>query len=187
MEGQSQGVGDFIYADINGDKKVDANDRTIIGNANPDFTWGFNNTLRWKNVDLGLGIEGKHGGEIFNATHRYLAEAWGNNLAIYGTDAAPRTVWAYGTKSHTRASSWHVEDASFIRIRNISLGYTFRNVFGINMIRVYASATNPFTFTNYSGYNPEVSNKGGSAIIAGEDFGNYPVSKSYIFGLNVSF
>ena len=187
LEGQSQGVGDFIYADINGDKKVDANDRTIIGNANPDFTWGFNNTLRWKNVDLGLGIEGKHGGEIFNATHRYLAEAWGNNLAIYGTSEAPRTVWAYGTKSHTRASSWHVEDASFIRIRNISLGYTFRNVLGINMIRVYASATNPFTFTNYSGYNPEVSNKGGSAIIAGEDFGNYPVSKSYIFGLNVSF
>lgn len=187
LEGQKQGVGDFIYADINGDKKVDANDRTIIGNANPDFTWGFNNTLRWKNIDLGFGLEGKHGGEIFNATHRYLAEAWGNNLAIYGTKEAPRTVWAYGTKSHTRPSSWHVEDASFIRIRNISLGYTFRNVLGINMIRLYASATNPFTFTDYSGYNPEVSNKGGSAIIAGEDFGNYPVSKSYVFGINVSF
>lgn len=187
LEGQKQGVGDFIYADINGDKKVDANDRTILGNANPDFTWGFNNTLRWKNVDFGLGIEGKHGVEIFNATHRYLAEAWGNNLAVYGKSSAPRSVWAYGTKSHTRPSSWHVEDASFVRIRNISLGYTFRKVLGSNMIRVYASATNPFTFTNYSGYNPEVSNKGVSAITAGEDFGNYPVSKSYIFGINVTF
>lgn len=187
LEGQKQGVGDFIYADINGDNKVDANDRTIIGNANPDFTWGLNNTFRWKDIDFGFGLEGKHGGKIFNATHRYLAEAWGNNLKIYGTDKAPRSVWAYGTKSHTRPSTWHVEDASFIRIRSISLGYTFRNLFGINMIRLYASATNPFTFTDYSGYNPEVSNKGGSAITAGEDFGNYPVSKSFTFGLNVSF
>lgn len=187
LEGQKQGVGDFIYEDVTGDGKVDANDRTIIGNANPKFTWGLNNTLRWKNFDLGFGLEGKHGGKIFNATHRYLAEAWGNNLAIYGTKDAPRSVWAYGTKSHTRPSTWHVEDASFIRVRNISLGYTFRNLFGINMLRIYASATNPFTFTDYSGYNPEVSNKGGSAITAGEDFGNYPVSKSFTFGLNVSF
>ncbi|MCD8136775.1 MAG: hypothetical protein LUH01_12860 [Parabacteroides gordonii] len=120
--------------------------------------------------------------------HRYLAEAWGNNLSIYDTDEAPpRPVWAYSTKSHTRPSSWHVEDASFVRIRNITLGYTFRNLIGINQIRIYASATNPFTFTGYSGYNPEVSNGGNSAITAGEDFGNYPVSRSYTFGLNVSF
>lgn len=68
LEGQKQGVGDFIYADINGDNKVDANDRTIIGNANPDFTWGLNNTFRWKDIDFGFGLEGKHGGKIFNAT-----------------------------------------------------------------------------------------------------------------------
>jgi hypothetical protein len=74
-----------------------------------------------------------------------------------------------------------------VRIRNISLGYTIHNLLGISRVRVYASTTNPFTFTKYSGYNPEVSNHGGDAIIAGEDFGNYPVSRSYIFGFNVSF
>jgi len=183
----SQGVGDFRYVDVNGDGKVTADDRVILGNANPKFTWGFNNTLRWKNLDFTFNIEGKHGQQIFNATHRYLAEAWGNNLRYWGSEDAPRPVWAYGTKSHTRASRLHVEDASFVRIRNLSLGYTFQNLFGIGRLRVYASATNPFTFTKYSGYNPEVSNHGGSAVIAGEDFGNYPVSRSYILGINVSF
>lgn len=183
----NQGVGDFKYVDTNNDGKVDADDRVILGNANPKFTWGFNNTLRWKSLDFTFNIEGKHGQQIFNATHRYLAEAWGNNLRYWGSDDAPRPVWAYSTKSHTRASRLHVEDASFVRIRNISLGYTFLDILGISRLRVYASATNPFTFTKYSGYNPEVSNHGGSAIIAGEDFGNYPVSRSYILGINVSF
>lgn len=188
----SQGVGDFKYVDVSGpdgkpDGKITADDRVILGNANPKFTWGFNNTLRWKNLDFTFNVEGKHGQQIFNATHRYLAEAWGNNLRYWGSEDAPRPVWAYGTKSHTRASRLHVEDASFVRIRNISLGYTFHNLFGIGRLRVYASTTNPFTFTKYSGYNPEVSNHGGSAVIAGEDFGNYPVSRSYILGINVSF
>jgi len=183
----SQGVGDFRYVDTDNDGDVDADDRVILGNANPKFTWGFNNTLRWKNLDFTFNIEGKHGQQIFNATHRYLAEAWGNNLRYWGSADAPRPVWAYGTASHTRASRLHVEDASFVRIRNISLGYTIHNLLGISRVRVYASTTNPFTFTKYSGYNPEVSNHGGDAIIAGEDFGNYPVSRSYIFGFNVSF
>lgn len=187
LEGQGQGVGDFIYADTNHDGKVNEDDRVILGNANPKFTWGFNSTFHWKDLDFGFSLEGKHGQQVFNAMHRYLAEAWGNDLKIYDTDKAPRSVWAYSTKSHTRPSSWHVENASFVRFRNITIGYTFRKLWGIERIRVFASTTNPFTFTNYSGYNPEVSNGGTSAITAGEDFGNYPVSRSYTFGLNVSF
>lgn len=124
---------------------------------------------------------------MFNATHRYLAEAWGNNLSVYLDDNAPRPVWAYGTKSHTRPSSWHVENASFVRIRNLTLGYTFHNLTFLQKLRIYVSATNPFTFTDYSGYNPEVSNGGTNAITAGEDFGNYPVSKSFVSGINVTF
>ena len=164
LENANQGVGDFIYADTNNDGKVDESDRVILGNANPDFTWGLN-----------------------DATHRYLAEAWGNNLAVYLSEDAPRPVWAYGTKSHTRPSSWHVEDASFVRIRNLTLGYTFKDLPFVKRLRVYVSATNPFTFTGYSGYNPEVSNTGANAITAGEDFGNYPVSKSFVGGINVTF
>ena len=187
LENANQGVGDFIYADTNNDGKVNEEDRVILGNANPDFTWGLNGTLGWKNFDLGFGIEGKHGQQVFNAMHRYLAESWGNNLSVYLGDEAPRPVWAYGTKSHTRPSSWHVENASFVRIRNLTLGYTFKDLAFLKKLRVYVSATNPFTFTSYSGYNPEVSNGGSSAITAGEDFGNYPIAKSFVVGLNVTF
>ena len=187
LENANQGVGDFIYADTNNDGKVNEDDRVILGNANPDFTWGLNGTVSWKNLDFGFGLEGKHGQQVFNATHRYLAEAWGNNLSVYLDDNAPRPVWAYGTKSHTRPSSWHVENASFVRIRNLTLGYTFHNLAFLQKLRIYVSATNPFTFTDYSGYNPEVSNGGTNAITAGEDFGNYPVSKSFVGGINVTF
>lgn len=187
LKNANQGVGDFIYADTNGDKVVNENDRIILGNANPKYTWGFNGVLRWKNFDFDFNIQGKHGQKIFNAMHRYLAEAWGNDLSVYNSASAPRPVWGVGTKSHTRPSSWHVEDASFVRMRNLSVGYTFNNLFKISRIRLYASATNLFTITDYSGYNPEVSNTGTSAITAGEDFGNYPISKSFILGLNVSF
>lgn len=187
LENANQGVGDFIYADTNNDGKVDESDRVILGNANPDFTWGLNGTLGWKDWDFNFGVEGKHGQQVFNATHRYLAEAWGNNLSVYLDEDAPRPVWAYGTKSHTRPSSWHVENASFVRIRNLTLGYTFKELAFLQRMRVYVSVTNPFTFTGYSGYNPEVSNSGTNAITAGEDFGNYPVSKSFVGGINITF
>lgn len=187
LENASQGVGDFIYADTNHDGKVNEDDRVILGNANPDFTWGFNGTLTWKNLDFGFGIEGKHGQQVFNAMHRYLAEAWGNDLAVYlDENKAPRPVWGVGSKSHTRPSSWHVENASFVRIRSLSLGYTFNHLPFLQKMRVYIAATNPFTFTDYSGYNPEVS-YGSSAITAGEDFGNYPVAKTFVAGLSVTF
>ena len=104
---------------------------------------------------------------------------------------APRPVWGVGSANHTRPSSWHVEDGSFVRVRNITLGYTFPNALlkklHLSNFRIYASSLNPFTFTKYSGYNPEVSNNFGDAIRAGEEFGNYPVAKSLILGLNVSF
>jgi len=123
--------------------------------------------------------------------HRYLAETWGNNLAVYLEEDAPRPVWGVGSQSHTRPSSWHVEDGSFVRVRNITLGYTlpsdFLNKVSIKNARVYVATLNPFTWTNYSGYNPEVSSNLGNSVTGGEEFGNYPVSKSYTLGINLSF
>lgn len=194
--GGNQGVGDFIYEDTDGDGDVDPDDRVVLGNANPDFVWGFNSRLVYKGFDLSFNLQGKHGVERFNAMHRYLAETWGNNLSVYLNDNAPRPVWGVGTSSHTRPSSWHVEDASFIRMRNITFGYSFPekilsdNFFGggvISGLRLYASALNLFTITDYSGYNPEVSSNGGDAITAGEEFGNYPIAKTFTFGINVTF
>ncbi len=190
LEGQNQGVGDFIYADTDNDGDVDADDRTILGNSNPDFSWGFTSDFKYKGFDLSFNLIGKHGVERFNATHRYAAETWGNNLAAYLRPGAPRPVWGVGTNSHSRSSSWHVEDASFIRLRNITLGYSLpekllENNF-LNKVRIYVSALNAFTITDYSGYNPEVSNQG-DAVRSGEDFGNYPSAQSFTLGLNVSF
>ncbi len=189
--GGNQGVGDFIYEDTDGDGDVDPDDRVVLGNANPEFNWGFNSTFEYKGIDLSFNLQGKHGVERFNAMHRYLAETWGNNLSVYLEDDAPRPVWGVGTSSHTRSSSWHVEDASFVRMRNLTLGYTFPFDFtqkiAIDNLRIYATSLNLFTITDYSGYNPEVSSNGSNAVTAGEEFGNYPIARSFIFGINLGF
>ncbi len=191
LENVNQQIGDFIYADRNNDGVVTADDRTVLGNNSPDYTWGIQSTFGYKNFDFSFNIQAKQGFELFNAMHRYLAEGWGNNLEVYLSKEAPRPVWGVGSASHTRPSSWHVEDGSFIRIRNLTLGYTLPSSLlsekSIANLRIYASALNPFTSTNYSGYNPEVSNNSGDAVRAGEEFGNYPVSKSFMLGLNASF
>jgi len=191
LENANQKVGDFIYADVNGDGKVNTDDRTILGDNNADYTMGFQSSFGFKNFDLSFNVQSKQGFELFNAMHRYTAEAWGNNLAVYLDENAPRPVWGVGSASHTRPSSWHVEDGSFIRVRNITVGYSLpvglAKKTSLSNLRMYVSALNPFTFTDYSGYNPEVSNNFGDAIRAGEEFGNYPVAKSFIFGLNASF
>lgn len=191
LENQNQRVGDFIYADANGDGKVNTDDRVILGDNNPDYALGFSSTLGFQGFDFSFNIQSKQGFELFNSMHRYTAEAWGNNLEVYLSENAPRPVWGVGSASHTRPSSWHVEDGSFVRVRNLTLGYTFpqnlmNGVFEKGF-RLYLSALNPFTFTNYSGYNPEVSNNFGDAARAGEEFGNYPVAKSIIGGISISF
>lgn len=190
LTGQNQGVGDFIYEDTDGDGDVDPDDRTVLGNAFPRLTWGFNSALKFRGFDLSFNLIGKHGVERFNAMHRYLAEAWGNNLSAYLDEDAPRPVWGIGTNSHTRPSSWHVEDASFIRLRNITFGYTIPEKLisrsPLSGLRLYLSGLNVFTLTGYSGYNPEVSNSR-QTVTAGEEFGNYPVSKSFTIGLRATF
>jgi len=187
----TQAVGDFIYQDTNNDKVVNDDDRVILGNNYPDFVIGFTNNFSYKNFSLSFSLITKQGMEVINTMHRYLAEAWGNNLAVYLSDEAPRPVWGVGTKSHTRSSSWQVEDASFVRIRNITLGYNLPNTLldrvKLDDVRVYVSAMNPFTWTKYSGYNPEVSSNYGNALTPGEEFGNYPSEKSLMIGINVNF
>jgi len=186
-----QAVGDFIYQDTNGDGVVNADDRVILGNNNPDYQIGLNISYSYKNFDFSASAYTKQGFQIINTMHRYLAEAWGNNLSVYLSDAAPRPVWGVGSSTHTRASSWQIEDASFIRIRDISVGYTFGKAvtdkLSIGRLRIYTAFMNPFTWTKYSGYNPEVSSNTGSALTPGEEFGNYPVSRTSTIGLNLTF
>lgn len=96
------------------------------------------------------------------------------------------------TGNNSRTSTWHLEDGSYLRMQNITLGYTlpknFVQKFGLTLLRLYFSGQNLFTITNYSGYNPEVSNyNSNGSLTPGVDYGSYPLSKTYSFGLNVSF
>jgi len=197
----NQRVGDFIYQDSNNDGVLNAADRVVLGNYNPRYTFGISNTTTYRQFDLSFTVQGAQKFGVLNAMNRYLFEAWGNvfksvatgsfvNEANPGT-GAPRPVWGIGSNSHTTLSSFHIEDASFVRVRNITLGYTLPSLLtgklGLQRTRLYVSANNVFTFTKYTGYNPEVANNTNDAIRGGEDFGNYPIAKSLIVGLNVSF
>lgn len=195
--------GDFKFRDVNGDGKLDLGDtdRDIVGNYMPDFIYGFNTTLGWRGVDFSLALQGVQGNEILNLSRRYFYNFEGN-MNNYkdaetrwispenpGDGKSPRAN-RVAKGSNGTTSTWHVEDGSYLRIRNITLGYTFpKKVISkiyLSNARVYCSLQNPFTFTKYSGYNPEVSNRS-NATTNGEDYGVYPVSKTVSFGVNVTF
>lgn len=193
--------GDFRFKDMDGNMEIDENDRAITGNYMPDFTYGFSTELKYKWFDLSVALQGVQGNEIANIFRRYINNMEGGNNAQ--TDALDR--WnsesdpgngqviranRSATGMNGTTSTWHIEDGSYLRIKNITFGYTLPKQWlsniGINHARVYFSTQNPFTFTKYSGYNPEVNMKGNS-LTPGIDYGTYPLAKSFVFGLNVTF
>lgn len=195
--------GDFFFEDINGDGVIDQGDRTVTGNYLPDYTFGITNTFSYKGFELSFIIQGVQGNEVLNLTRRHLAngEANFNSYAVLndrwisesqpGNGEIPRADRrqnAHG--NNNRPSSYQVEDASYIRLRNVSLGYTFpKSVFGdrIDRLRIYLTGTNLFTITDYVGFNPEVNNQAEFVNVQGEDYGAYPLSSIFTFGVNASF
>lgn len=195
--------GDLRFKDINGDGKITADDRTVTGSYFPDFTWGITNSFSFKGVDLSVIIQGVEGNEILNLTRRHLGngEANFNSYALWnnrwksaenpGNGIIPRADRETGRHgNNNRPSSFQVEDGSFIRLRNITLGYTFpeNNILNgnIDKLRLYVTGNNLFTLTDYLGYNPEVSNISGG-LTPGEDYGAYPLNKTIVFGINLNF
>lgn len=193
--------GDFRFKDMDGNGEIDENDRTITGNYMPDFTYGFSTELMYKNIDLSVSLQGVQGNEIANIFRRYInnMEGGGNcqvdALDRWKSESNPgsgQVVRANrsATGMNGTTSTWHIEDGSYLRIKNITLGYTLPEKWlaksGINRARIYFSSQNPFTFTKYSGYNPEVNMKG-TSLTPGIDYGTYPLAKSFVFGLNVTF
>lgn len=197
------GAGSRKYRDINDDGVIDAEDRTIIGNAQPDFTWGFNNNLSFMNFDLSFFFAGFHGNQLVNFNRFYLdrlsgennvrEEAWLNRWTPEnpGNEYPKAQIAGSGNLDVNVFSSAQVEDASFIRLRNVTLGYNLPSSLleriNISRLRIYASGTNLLTFTDYTGYDPEVSHFGDSSIQLGADYGGYPMVKTYTFGLNIGF
>ncbi|MGX5817651.1 TonB-dependent receptor [Chitinophaga lutea] len=190
--------GDIRYADLNGDGVINDQDRTVIGNGNPDFFGGLNNTVTFQGIELNMFWQGSYGNEILNFGRFDLYNLNGNNNQ--SADVLQRWTPANPSKEIPRAnsnggqrilSSFHVEDGSYLRLKNVSVGYHFpRHLLGkvrLQSLKVYVSAQNWVTFTRYKGYDPEVSRFGSSARDQGMDYGGYPTAKTLLFGINAKF
>ena len=185
--------GDVRFVDVDGNGIIDANDRTDIGKGMPDWTFGFNLGVSWKNFDLNMMWQGTAGNDIYDATRR--ADIATSNLPSWmlnrwtgeGTsNRIPRFV--QGDNVNWQSSDLYVYDGSYLRLKNIQLGYTLpaaltQKVF-ISSLRFYVAAENLFTFTKYHGFDPEISS-GGTSL--GIDYGVYPQARVWTIGASLSF
>lgn len=190
----STAPGDIRYVDSNGDGIVNNSDRTIIGNPQPDFFFGFTNNFSYKNLDLAVFFQGTHGNDVWNVNSHELYRNDGatNNSREVLNRWRPDTPSDYWPSAKTRPfvlSDRHIEDASFLRLRNVTLGYNLpTSTLGLKWLRslrVYAQAQNLLTITNYSGFDPEVNSLGQNPVGIGIDRGSFPMARTYTFGINL--
>ncbi|MEC3905519.1 TonB-dependent receptor [Tamlana sp. 2201CG12-4] len=182
------------YIDQNNDGVYSIADATNIGNALPDFTYSWNNTFTYKNLSLNVFITGVEGNQIYNVGRSLIEGGDGlsvANLNVWTPDNQDTNIPGHDALGGFRNSSRWIEDGSYIRIKNITFGYSLTNNLterlGINSCRIYATGTNLFTFTNYSGFDPESNNSEGSDTFAGIDLASYPSQKQYTLGIDIQF
>ena len=193
------GPGRFKYKDISGDKIISTNDRTSLGSPNPDFTYGLNLGLNFKNFDFATNFYGSQGNEAVNSVRAFtdffgeqgaksnvLLNAW---TPTNMNTTIPKIEQVRNFSTNGVMNSYFVEDASYFRLRSLILGYTIKpktlSKAGLSGLRVYVQGTNLFTLTKYTGLDPEL---GGNSSNFGIDYGNYPNNqKNFLLGLNVSF
>jgi TonB-linked SusC/RagA family outer membrane protein len=194
-EGVNPQTGELMYKDLDGKEGITPDDRDYIGDPNPDFIFGMTHTLSWKGFNLSVFLQGSYGNDIYNAskietesmtTQRNQAATVVNRWRKPGdVTRIPKAGTAITN------SSYYIEDGSYLRIKDVSLSYNFTGKFlekiGITRLQPYFTATNPVTFTNYSGTDPEVNEWGNDGGVQGIDWGTYPYSKTFVFGINVEF
>ena len=200
-ESGSAQLGDVKYKDVNGDGKIDTDDRTFIGNPHPKFTFGFTNNFKYKNWDMSVFLQGSYGNDVMNLTRRNgtsNAQLYQNGLQgtqnywtpdNTNTDI-PRAI--NGTSNNNiQISTRYVEDGSYIRIQNLTLGYSLPSDLisriKITRLRVYGSVQNLATFTKYKGYDPEIGSFNQNQLLTGIDNGRYPSPRTISVGINVEF
>ncbi|PQJ76614.1 SusC/RagA family TonB-linked outer membrane protein [Polaribacter glomeratus] len=191
--------GDELFTDIDGDGKItSSDDRKIIGDPNQDWTMGITNTFTYKNIDLNIFFQGAYGGDIMSLTHLELANGNSNSTTEVLNAWTPSNTNTNVPSAKVRAndiSSRFVYDGSYIRLKNIALGYTLPSditkKLGMDNVRLSVSGQNLLTFTDYPGLDPEVSYKASgsqnSNVNQGFDYGNYPNIQSVSFSLNLKF
>lgn len=211
-------IGDIKFQDLNDDGFIDTDDQTVIGDPNPDFTFGFNNNVSFRSFDLAVSITGSVGGDILNYS-RALTEGqtsiWNNqsvdvvnraklglrdpngsifdanNVYLLNPNASIPRAATNDVNRNNRMSNRFIEDGSYVRLSNISLGYTVpRNVvkkMSIESLRVYVSGQNLLTITGYSGYDPEIGAYNQNSLLQNVDMGHYPTPRTFTFGINIGF
>ncbi|GAB3916983.1 SusC/RagA family TonB-linked outer membrane protein [Larkinella terrae] len=195
--------GDFRYQDADGNGTITQNDRTIVGNPWPDFTWGLGNRFSYKNFSLNISVNGSQGNEIYFQGGEVSLNGAGvqNQLSVmadrWRSSSAPgagtysraiRNDYAFGFSAGTTK---YLFDGSYLRIRNVNLNYAFPQSLvtrlKLQALSVYLDATNLYTFTKYPGYDPEGSTTGDNIARSGIDFFAYPNPRTYTIGLRVTF
>ncbi|NJB72810.1 TonB-linked SusC/RagA family outer membrane protein [Saonia flava] len=191
-------LGDVKYKDQNNDGVIDENDLTVIGNPHPDFTFGWQNTFGYKNWDLAVFVQGSYGNDAFNAIGRLLTagnRTYTNQLPeildFWSIDN-PDATYPRFSRNDTRnleISDRYVEDASYLRIQNVTLGYSLpgelMDKIGISRVKLYGSIQNLYTFTKYSGYDPEIGVFQQTPTLMGIDAGRYPSPRTFTLGVNI--
>ncbi len=198
--GVDPSTGDMVFRDVDGDGEITENDRTVIGDPNPDFIGAFNNNFHYKGFTLNISLQYSYGNDVFNGTRRYIESMKGqdNQLAAIidrwrqpgDITQIPRAT-AADLNNNDRASSRFIEDGSYLRFKNVRLAYEFQpkvlETLKISRLEIYVIAQNLITFTNYSGMDPEVNYAGDDDLRYGTDFFTYPTARTISAGLNVQF
>jgi len=186
--------GDIRFVDVNSDGIINDSDRTEIGDPFADFTIGWNLAVDYKNFDFSVFTYASVGNDIYRAYERNLnyTNRFASTLDRWtgaGTSNSEPRVSFIDSNNNRRASDRYIEDGSYLRIKNIQLGYTFpesfANQIGFDEIRAYTQVKNLLTLTEYSGYDPEISNDG--VLNTGIDIGTYPQPRTWSMGLNIKF
>jgi hypothetical protein len=195
--------GTYKYQDANNDGKIDANDRQILGNFQPDFTFGWTNNFTWKNLSANLFVTGSVGNDALDISQWYL----NNGIANYSgvvfnqtqdwynhrwTPGNPTNDPRYpGVQANTVAVggmlSPMVEKASYVRLKSFTLSYSFPELKVVKNLTISVTGTNLITITKYRGFDPEVSSYNQTLLLQGIDYGAYPFERTYSFGLSCNF
>lgn len=202
---QGEGIepGDVKYVDVVRDGKIDSNDRKHVGSSIPTFTLGLNLNAEWKGFDISAFFQGAFGQKIynqiltdsegfyrgFNVTKRYYDNRW---TPENPSNTYPRASWS-AKANNARVSTRFLEDGSYLRLKNLQIGYSIptEKMKGIDRFRIYLAATNLFTITKYSGFDPEMTVSANSESEGdranGIDWGTYPLCRTFTFGINLTF
>jgi hypothetical protein len=195
---QSNGTapGDFRFRDLDGNDTINAKDQTVIGNPWPKATFGLNGGVTYKNIDFRIQLQGTYGNDILQAFKfrteganffNYTKNVWDNRWTGPGTSNTQPRLTTSDPNNNMRSSTYYVEDGSYLRVRNIQIGYRIpQSVSGLRSARVYASVQNAFTFTKYPGFDPEIgTNRASNPLYIGIDETNYPLPRIFTVGINV--